>query len=446
MTKKALSLVVVVALAACFGSGPKPSKPSDAEIEFTPVQNNNGECGQLESFIDDVVFQGGSGFAAVAPVMINGNCSSGSNMPQAGGSVFSFPLDGSNPQGMMLAAGLGNLPGNGDSFPPRMAVAAVLSATIEPTWVWEPANQPLMIASLSKPGGMNLTASFDNGEGTTIAFVPGPAGSGGGLVFGNLGTNNNSFSDPSTPDFPCCNEGSTQQAIPGEAGPITTVGSGSSVSAAGWTSTNSVDLFRWTEIEPIAADSNSNFYYVSNQPALVEVPAGSGSGSGSAIAPLDPLLDQAQQTGIVFLPQQGNGSAGEVWTSFTPIPEQSNNASPSACTILSTDLAGGATTPALMTNKFSCWDLQTDGTFVYFAIVSIDCGECGSGAMRGIGIGRVSIGNHGMFESLATGVTELGYGPRRVFPQPDGTVFTADPFTIAKINMGALGGHHDFAL
>ncbi len=97
--------------------------------------------------------------------------------------------------------------------------------------------------------------------------------------------------------------------------------------------------------------------------------------------------------------------------------------------------------------KLECRDLELVGNQLYFTIVRLTGGGDSGTFLHGDGIGRITINNDGAdpstVELLDLAISGEARGPRRVFVR-GGDVFFVDPLAVVKIAASALDGRADF--
>jgi hypothetical protein len=437
------ALAIALVVPACFGKGPLPAQPSEAQVVFVAPSPNSDPCNS-SSYISSVAVTGMQGFATVAPFQpMDSNCMGGPMSTPI--PLMSFRTDGTEPHGQMMSAA-----GNSNSSIGWPHVAFAPPAM--PLWVFL---QGGMI-EISNNGGGQLTGLnvMTNSGGQPFATGVFDDGMNSNVFVGVATVMNGNMTDPSSPSFPCC--GNNGQSPMSQFSEILAVPRANISTMGSFTPTT-------ISTQPFFAGAEMTEWLIGNSHAVFFVTAAMNQSSHAIIQAMTTDAAQTvQQVETVPAPNDNSmlspnavpvGLAADethvVWAFANSVP-QSGPVQP-GCWIWMHTLSGGLpangmTTLLFHSDKLSCMGAAIDNGFVYFTIVSSENNNCNGPCtepLHGDGIARVSLAPTPSFESLAAGFGGYGDGPRRVLI--DGQMLYAiDPFAIAKIPTSALADKHDF--
>ena len=419
MTPRQHISLALLPLAACFGGGAAPKPPSGATLVYqVPIPEKSVAC-QSSVYVGAVGVADDKGYVVRMPYVPPDNCNIGT-----GGMgmteptlILSFAKDGSTPGGQPEMGGdLGNM-----GVLPAIAtrgsdvIYAYTSPSGQPTL--GPAGAPLQPPNT----GPSINPSWlwiDTG--TLYAVFSGNQGAG---------------ADPAGPEFPGGGPQNTTLMSNLTSIPLPLVMNqpiSPSVIANG--------LLRCEESKRCVVSTSTGVFWVaeptSGAGAFVQLHVMPRSG-GSDTAYDFPTMGPSQILTMVGL----DADDTRVVVAFSPSAFTIQTLLP-GCSIFVSE--GQAPTLAFHSDRFACMDAALDGDNVYFTIVHGEPCDCGQPfEIHGDGIGRISLSDPTLFESIAVHMVGRNVGPRRVFVDQDG-IFAVDPFSIARIDKTALDGKHDF--
>ena len=416
------------ALAACFGSGPAPTTATNAQIVFAPpLPSSDERCNGGSLYIGDVAIVNGMGFAATLPYVPN-NCNGNGSSPTGMASIYSFPLDGSSPDGMM-AASLGQLQTNGGNGLPRVGVGPM-----GPVWLYSSGNGNGNGGNLSfgPNGGMlNYEPSGQTGN-NPISATPLAIGTASNSSLFIAGSQSGGTSDPNAPQYPCCgNQGAQAQNV--FEAPLPTM-------STSVMTMNNLTTFGAEMKAPFVADPSGHIYYAASPSSGVQISEVTAGGMSATQTPGPGII----VVGLAATDQE------VVW-SVAVNATASQGLQPGCWIYSSTTGSLAQTNMIFQSGRLSCMDVAIDGPAAYFAIVDTEpqpnCDSC-QPTMHGLGIGRVGISgpltDGTPFDSIALDLGDTTPGPRRVFAD-NGSIYAIDPFAVVKISEGELNNAHDIA-
>lgn len=425
--------LIAIASSACWGAGPTPTAPSNAEIIFKVAPTYNVEfCGSNERYpyIGDVAF--GGEFAYVAEMLFQPpafNCdgnSGGDDMTLEPVPVHRIALDSGDGPAFTAGTSTGTVTTRVAGTPSRGG------------WVHSPDDGTRVElrgiggppeADLPYSGGFYVPVGVVGDD--THAFVVATTGASGVTP------------DVNSPRYPCCTSGTNTNP--------------SSPASVGW-------KVSWELTETPIQISLPTETYVINDTLKSGVVANSTTVfyamRDRALTSLDADLRSMPKTDTTefsiraqlpaFLGILVGLAATDAVLAWTIAPSYAKLPIPDPqCNVYLLDLLNPAEvrTPHFSTNDFSCQDLALDDTHAYFMIVDVrqdDNSDHNPGDMRGIGIGRVSLTSPAVVESITIGDGDSRFsGPRRIYVHGD-DLYLVDPFAIARVSKNALDNESDF--
>ena len=432
------SLLSLLVLAGCFGSGAPPGPAGQATAVFSVPQNTTSheQCNGMAKYIGDVaIAQGSGGYAVELPWEGPGCDSSGGMFPQITVDVLQFDGAGTTPAGTSV----GSAGSTSGTTHPRVAADGATGAV-----AWAFSNQ----GGMGGPGGPDIDVGVVQPNLPTIA----PTGIGLTQPTGNVDVagmtidaaatwlavteSNMTQPDVDLPTFPCCNNPA-----------IGSIGQGSlwrvgfATGALTVTEVGTAMAFPAGLPTPIVSNTDTVFYVVRPMSGIAELGAIPKTGTSDAdrihLASLDTTISPSPMPVGLAADDQHFVWAVSVDAGVSPDAH--------GCAIFALDLAmplGTAQPQTLFTSTaFSCMGLAVDATDVYFTIVGIDHD---SNAMLGEGLGRVALAD-GTFESIALHMVGAYAGPRRIIlDNVDDAIYAIDPVVVGKLPKTALAGGHDF--
>jgi len=432
----AVALALVAPTACIFGDGPKPGPPSEAQVVFVPPSGGNA-CTDL-TYVGSVAIQQNMGFAIPTPyIPFETNCNgSGQQQPL---SVLGFDTNGSGPMGFMVNNGnAGNINGGSGPLPPRVTT---LPSTM-PAWLFSMSGTLTIGPSnttLSNIGGNGCWTPIGIASTSTTTYVAlEQCGTGGG--------NNNCFNDPASPVFPSGCGGSLTSGTNDALFVVPNLNAGNVTPTMVTIPSNGG--FAYNEMFDVFAETTNAIYFIlrttsPGSPSIV-VQQHDGDAAATTLATFPRASDGIAQDAVpVGIDADGTRV---VWVVARAAQTTSQPIQP-GCFIFSSMLPSGPLSLIFHTNAFSCLGGKMDANNIYFAIVgnesATDCNNC-TPPIHGNGIGRVAFSSP-TFESIATGISGVGSGPRRVLVDyGGGDVYAVDPNAIAKISKMSFANRHDF--
>lgn len=427
--------VISIACSACWGAGPTPTSPSNAEIIFKVPPTYNVEfCGSNDRYpyVGDVAF--GGAFAYVTEMQFQppqNNCdgnSGGGDMTPKPVPVHRIALDSGG--GPSFTAGTSN----------GTITTRVLGTPSHGGWVHAPNDGTrLEVRGIDGPPEANLP--YNGGFYLPVGLAGDDAHA---FVIATTGAPS-SNQDVNSPRYPCCsNTGGNNPSSPASAG-----------WKVPWDDTSGpVQISLPTEMyvindslkSGVVANSTTVFYAMRDR-AQTTLDADLRS------MPMTDTTDftiRAQVPAFLGVPV-GLAANDEVlaWATAPsyaklPVPDPQ-------CKLFLLDLQNPAEVrePHFASSDFSCQDLAVDDTHAYFMIIKVepdDHSDNNPSDMRGIGIGRVSLTSPPVLESITIGDGSSRFsGPRRIYLNGDDPyLYLVEPFAIARVSKTALDGKADF--
>lgn len=428
MMKRAITTLVIASMtAACFGTGPEPTAPTEATIllalELHPLKSpDDGPC-LSGRFLGNVAIGSDFGYAVTHTFLSSCNGGQGDPNQPLSSLVFQFSKQGAG------AEEIGTAGQTQEGGGPRPRIAA---QGAEAVWVFGQSGMSGLTVS-SKSGTIGGSIMGDNAAGIVVDET---------RTYVGTGPSQGGAFNPLDPKFPCCGNGGSGQ--PGQNG---------FVQLTHMAPTTAMNMpvaprFLCFQMKDCLVQNTDTLYYTTHaeppgpQPVIIKSqPKNLTAGEQIGALPPPPCSTCAPEvipTGLVA------DDTHVVWSTsldFTKFTSDLRDPPPAACSIKVTTVAAPRQERELLsTTKFSCLDVALDGNFVYFTIIQLDPGDFNS-VLRNVGIGRIAL-DTGNFESIATGISGPEAGPRQVFIDGDGIIAVA-PFVIARYAKSALDGRHD---